>query len=438
MKITIVGTGYVGLVSGTCFAELGNEVTCIDIDKAKVLKMKKGEIPIYEPQLEELFKKNIKERRLSFSSSLKKGLKEAEVVFLALPTPPAEDGSADLKYIMGVADEIGRLLESYAVIVNKSTVPVGTAGKVARAIKKNAKVGFDVVSNPEFLREGLAVSDFMHPDRIVIGSSSSKATGVMKRLYEPLVATGSSFFVMDSKSSEMTKYAANAFLATKISFMNEIANLCELVDADVDNVRKGIGSDERIGTKFLFPGIGYGGSCFPKDVLALYRTALENDYDFKILESVSEINMYQKRRILNKIEGYYNKVEGKTFALWGLAFKAETDDIREAPSLEIISGLLRDGAKVNAYDPEARDNIREHFKDEKNLSLFDDQYEALKGADGLIVATEWNAFRNPDFQKMKKMMKKPVIFDGRNIFELDTMKEQGFYYESIGRKKISG
>jgi UDPglucose 6-dehydrogenase len=437
MNIAVIGTGYVGLVTGTCFAEMGNSVVCVDIDSEKVKKMQAGKVPIYEPQLEGLFKRNIAENRLIFTTDLEKGIKEAEVIFLALPTPPAEDGSADLKYVLGVADDLGNKLDHYAVIVDKSTVPVGTSEKVEKAIKKNIQVEFDVVSNPEFLREGFAVADFMNPDRVVIGASRKKAQDIMVRLYEPLTMTGSELYLMDEKSAEMTKYAANAFLATKISFMNEIANLCELVGADVDNVRQGIGSDERIGKRFLFPGIGYGGSCFPKDVSALHRIALEQDYDFKILEAVTEVNMHQKRRILNKINQHFGeKLEGKKIALWGLAFKAETDDIREAPALEIVAGLLRAGAHVRTYDPEAMANVKKLMGEQKNLTFVDDQYDALKDADTLIIATEWNVFKNPDFNKMKQLMKSPTIFDGRNIYDVDAMKAAGFTYHSVGRRTV--
>ncbi len=437
MKVAVVGTGYVGLVSGTCFAEMGNTVTCVDIDEKKIERMKAGKVPIYEPGLEELFKKNIEEKRLSFTTSLKEGINEAEVIFLALPTPPAEDGSADLKYILGVAEDLGKKLDHYAVVVNKSTVPVGTADKVRNAVLENSKIEFDVVSNPEFLKEGFAVADFMNPDRIVIGTKRARARDIMLRLYEPLTSKGSEMFLMDEKSAEMTKYAANAFLATKISFMNEVANLCELVGADVDNVRLGIGSDTRIGKKFLYPGIGYGGSCFPKDVMALHRTAMENDYDFKILDAVTDVNNFQKRRILNKVEEYFDgKIEGRKIALWGLAFKAETDDIREAPSLEIIAGLLREGAIIAAYDPEASENVKKYFPDEKNLFFADNQYDALKEAEILIIATEWNTFKNPDFIKMKKLMAGATVFDGRNLYDLGTMNEHGFEYFSVGRRTV--
>lgn len=436
MNITVVGTGYVGLVTGTCFAEMGNDVICVDIDKDKVKKMKSGVVPIYEPDLENLFKRNIKEGRLHFTTDLKKGIKEAEVIFLALPTPPGEDGSADLSYILGVAEDLGRMLDHYAVVIDKSTVPVGTAERVNKQIAKNAKVKYDVVSNPEFLKEGFAVADFMKPDRVVIGTSSTKAKKILEKLYEPFVRESDPIYFMDEKSAEMTKYAANAFLATKISFMNEIANLCEKVGADVDAVRLGIGSDPRIGKRFLFPGIGYGGSCFPKDVLALHRTAMANDYDFKILESVTEVNDLQKHRMAQKVLNYYKgDVQGKTFALWGLAFKPDTDDIREAPSLQIIKTLTQEGADVVAFDPEATANVKK-FHSNKKLKFVTSAYDALKKADALIIATEWSEFREPDFAKMKKSLKHPVIFDGRNLYDLDRMKKEDFYYASIGRETI--
>lgn len=440
MKIAVVGTGYVGLVTGTCFADMGNSVVCVDVDRQKINSMKNGKVPIYEPQLEELFKKNIDDGRITFTTDLSAGIKQAEVIFLALPTPPAEDGSADLKYVLGVADDLGKILDHYAVIVNKSTVPVGTSEKVVKAIKKNAKVEFDVVSNPEFLREGFAVRDFMNPDRIVIGVERARAREVMARLYEPLISKGSELYVMDEKSAEMTKYAANAFLATKISFMNEVANLCELVGADVDSVRLGIGSDERIGKRFLYPGIGYGGSCFPKDVLALHKIASDNNYDFKILEAVTDVNTNQKLVMLGKVKQAFNgKLKGKKIALWGLAFKAETDDIREAPSLNIIAGLIDEGAVVTAYDPEATANVKKYFGKTKGIFFADDnQYSALKDADALVIATEWNTFKNPDYMTMKTLMKKPIIFDGRNLYDLETMKKQGFKYISIGRRVVAG
>ena len=438
MKISVVGTGYVGLVTGTCFAETGNEVTCIDIDKAKVGMMKEGKIPIYEPGLEEIFKKNIKEEKLFFTTDLKTGIKDAEIIFLALPTPPGEDGSADLSYIMNVAREIGPYLNKYTIIIDKSTVPVGTSEKVNECIQRTSKIEFDVVSNPEFLREGFAVDDFMKPDRVVIGTSSEKAKKVLQKLYSPFVKQGNPIYFMDEKSAEMTKYVANSFLATKISFMNEVANLCEILGANVDYVRLGIGSDERIGKRFLFPGIGYGGSCFPKDVMALQKSSSNMGYDFKILNSVSEVNKIQKLVLTKKIMKYYkDNVNRKTFAVWGLSFKPDTDDIREAPALEIINDLISHGAKVNVFDPEAMPNVKKLMKDNKNINYFDNEYDPIKDCDGLIIATEWSEFKSPDFIKIKKLLKNPVIFDGRNMFNIEDMKGKGFYYESIGRAVVN-
>lgn len=437
MNIAIIGTGYVGLVTGTCFAETGNEVTCIDIDAEKITSLQKGKVPIYEPGLQTIFERNMREGRLKFTTSTKDGVLQADVIFLALPTPPGEDGSADLSYILGVADELGKLIKRYAVIVDKSTVPVGTAEKVKERISANAKTDFDVVSNPEFLREGFAVDDFMKPDRIVIGTSSDKAKKVLDELYAPFVRQGNPIYYMDERSAEITKYAANSFLATKISFMNEIANLCEQVGANVDQVRLGIGADERIGKRFLFPGIGYGGSCFPKDVLALQHTANLNDYDFRILDAVQEVNAKQKLRLVNKILAYYKgDINGKTFALWGLAFKPDTDDIREAPALEIIKELTLQGAKIKAYDPEAMKNVEKILGENESLSFGDDEYGVLENADALIIATEWSVFRAPDFARMKSALNHPVIFDGRNLYDLETMDENGYHYESIGRKAI--
>ncbi len=437
MKIAVVGTGYVGLVTGTCFAETGNDVTCIDIDEAKVKKMLDGHVPIYEPDLETLFKRNIKEGRLHFTTDLKAGIKQAEVIFLALPTPPGEYGSADLSYILGVANQLGSLLETYTVIIDKSTVPVGTAESVREHVAKDATVEFSIVSNPEFLREGFAVSDFMKPDRVVIGTDSKKAKALLEDLYAPFVRQGNPIYFMDERSAEMTKYAANAFLATKISFMNEVANLCEKVGADVDAVRLGLGSDDRIGRRFLFPGIGYGGSCFPKDVMALHKTAMDNDYTFKIIEAVTEVNAYQKQRLFNKVHDYFNgQLEGKTFALWGLAFKPDTDDIREAPALEIIKDLTLAGAKVVAYDPEAMQNVKRVLVDNSSLSFVEDAYDALVAADALLIATEWEQFRSPDFEKIRAKLKAPAVFDGRNLYDLETMKKEGFYYSSIGRNVV--
>jgi UDPglucose 6-dehydrogenase len=435
MKITVVGTGYVGLVSGTCFAETGNKVTCVDIDERKVKKLAGGTITIYEPGLEKLFQRNLKEERLVFTTDLAEGIKEADIIFLALPTPPGEDGSADLKYVLGVAEHIGKLLTGYKVIVNKSTVPVGTAQKVHKAIRKNYNGEFDVVSNPEFLREGVAVEDFMKPDRVVVGTSSERAQKLMSELYAPYVRQGNPVIFMDEPSAELTKYAANSFLAAKITFMNEIARLCERLGADVDMVRKGIGTDERIGKRFLFPGIGYGGSCFPKDVQALVRSAHEVDYDFKILESVMQVNEDQKLHLLPKIKKYFGgNLVGKHFALWGLAFKPNTDDIREAPALYIIKALVGEGATVTAFDPEAMPNVKAQINDIINYA--DSQYEALNGADALIIATEWNEFRTPEFEKIASGLKSKVIFDGRNVFDLQQMETLGFHYESVGRKPV--
>ncbi|TMI97138.1 MAG: UDP-glucose/GDP-mannose dehydrogenase family protein [Bacteroidetes bacterium] len=436
MKIAVVGTGYVGLVTGTCFAETGNTVTCVDIDKNKVEKLSNGQITIYEPGLEKLFLRNQREERLKFTTNLEEGIADAKVIFLALPTPPGENGSADMKYILGVAEELGKILKDYKVIVDKSTVPVGTAEKVRDVIAKNCECEFDVVSNPEFLREGVAVEDFMKPDRVVIGTESEKARKIMADLYAPFVRQGNPVIFMDERSSELTKYAANSFLATKISFMNEIARLCELMGADVDMVRRGIGGDERIGKRFLFPGIGYGGSCFPKDVQALVRSASDVKYDFKILDAVMEVNEKQKVYLIPRIKKYFNNnVTGKKIALWGLAFKPNTDDIREAPALYLIEELLKAGATVAAFDPEAMKNVRDVVGDK--ISFTENQYDALNNCDALIIATEWSEFRTPDFEKMTQRMKSKVIFDGRNVFDLSQMKDLGFYYESIGRKTIA-
>ncbi|HEX6846683.1 MAG TPA: UDP-glucose/GDP-mannose dehydrogenase family protein [Chitinophagaceae bacterium] len=435
MKIAVVGTGYVGLVTGTCFAETGNTVTCVDIDKNKVEKLSGGQITIYEPGLEKLFLRNQREERLKFTTILEEGIADAKVIFLALPTPPGENGSADLKYILGVAEELGKILKDYKVIVDKSTVPVGTAEKVREVIAKNCQCEFDVVSNPEFLREGVAVEDFMKPDRVVIGTESERARKIMGDLYAPFVRQGNPVIYMDEKSAELTKYAANSFLATKISFMNEIARLCELLGADVDMVRRGIGADERIGKRFLFPGIGYGGSCFPKDVQALVRSASEVQYDFRILDAVMEVNEKQKVYLIPRIKKYFsNSLAGKKIALWGLAFKPNTDDIREAPALYLIDELVKAGASIAAFDPEAMKNVRDIIGDK--ISFTENQYDALINCDALIIATEWSEFRTPDFDKMTERMKNKVIFDGRNVFDLSQMKDLGFYYESIGRKTI--
>lgn len=436
MKIAVVGTGYVGLVSGTCFAETGNQVICVDIDQKKVDKLSSGQITIYEPGLEKIFIRNTKEGRLTFTTKLEDAIEGAEVIMLALPTPPGEDGSADLKYILGVADHLGKILKSYKVIVDKSTVPVGTAEKVKAAIAKNATVEFDVVSNPEFLREGVAVDDFMKPDRVVIGTTSERAKKVMNDLYAPFVRQGNPLIFMDEKSAELTKYAANSFLATKITFMNEIARLCELLGADVDMVRRGMGSDERIGKRFLFPGIGYGGSCFPKDVQALGKSAQEVNYNFEILDAVMEVNEKQKLHLMPSVKKYFDgNLKGKKFALWGLAFKPNTDDIREAPALYMINALLAEGASVATYDPEAMSNVKQVMGDK--IRFAETQYEALQGADALIIATEWSEFRTPDFNKIAALLKNKAIFDGRNLFDLKQMEDLGFHYVSIGRRKIN-
>ena len=432
MKITVIGTGYVGLVTGTCFAETGNKVTCVDIDKAKVDKLASGQITIYEPGLEKIFLRNTKEGRLVFTTNLEEVLEASEIIFLALPTPPGADGSADLKYVLGVADQMGKLMKGYKVVVNKSTVPVGTADKVREAIAKNYKGEFDVVSNPEFLREGVAVEDFMKPDRVVIGTKSEQAKKVMTELYAPFVRQGNPLIFMDERSSELTKYAANSFLATKISFMNEIAQLCERMDADVDMVRRGIGSDDRIGKRFLFPGIGYGGSCFPKDVQALMKSSNEVNYDFEILKAVEKVNALQKLHLVNKINTYLkNDLQGKKIALWGLAFKPNTDDIRDAPAIDMINALTAAGAAITAYDPEAMPNVKNKIGDK--IKYASNQYEALAGADILVIATEWSEFRTPDFEIIEKELPSKVIFDGRNLFDVAKMKEMGYHYESIGR-----
>ncbi len=440
MKIAVIGTGYVGLVTGTCFAETGNNVICVDIDKTKVDKLSGGTITIYEPGLEKIFLRNQKEGRLQFTTSLEDGIKGAEVIFLALPTPPGEDGSADLKYILGVAKDLGVLIaaDDYKVIIDKSTVPVGTAEKVKQAILNNGgKIeSFDVVSNPEFLREGVAVDDFMKPDRVVIGTSSERATKILKDLYAPFVRQGNPVIFMDEKSAELTKYAANSFLATKITFMNEIAQLCELLGADVDMVRRGIGSDERIGRRFLFPGIGYGGSCFPKDVQALAKSSTEVNYQFKILDAVMDVNEKQKLHLLPKIKAYFKDgLKGKRIALWGLAFKPNTDDIREAPALYIIDALLAEGATVATFDPEAMKNVKQVVGDK--ITFVESQYDALQDADALVIATEWSEFRTPDFDRIISTLKNKAIFDGRNLFDLNQMEKLGFHYVSIGRKVVN-
>jgi UDPglucose 6-dehydrogenase len=432
MRIAVIGTGYVGLVTGTCLAETGNTVTCVDIDEAKIAALKQGITPIYEPNLSVLIERNLGDGRLHFTSTLTEGIEGAELIFLALPTPPGADGQADLKYILNVADELGPLLNQYVVIVDKSTVPVGTAELVRERIAKHATVEFSVVSNPEFLREGFAVTDFMKPDRIVIGASDQRAVKVMESLYKPFVRQGNPILVMDEKSAELTKYASNAFLATKITFMNEIANFCERVGANVDAVRLGMGADERIGKRFLFPGMGYGGSCFPKDVQALYHSGAMEGFQFQLLDAVMRVNDEQKTILLPKIKTYFQQdLTKKKLAIWGLSFKPDTDDIREAPALYLIQALLDAGASVTVYDPEAMDNVATQFGD--RLHYAQNPYQALETMDGLIICTEWSVFRSPDFSVMRKSMNQHVIFDGRNIFEPEEVRAEGFDYFSIGR-----
>lgn len=435
MNIAVIGTGYVGLVSGTCLAEVGNNVICVDIDEKKVAMMKKGIVPIYEPNLEELFHKNIKAKRLHFTTELKSATDKSDIIFLALPTPQDEDGSADLKYVEAVAHELGKIITEYKIIINKSTVPVGTSEIVKNSIAAHTDVAFDVVSNPEFLREGFAVQDFMNPERIIIGASSTRAVEILEKLYSPFVTLKRPIIVMDEKSAELTKYAANTFLATKITFMNEIANLCERIGANVDAVRKGIGSDSRIGNKFLFPGIGFGGSCFPKDVNALVHSSDAANYDFKILKSVLAVNAVQKKSLIPKVKKYFGEnLKGKKMGLWGLAFKPNTDDIREAPAIDVINELLLAGVEISAYDPEAMPNMKRIYGNQINFCK--NAYDVLKDADCLLINTEWREFYSPDFDKMKRLLKNPVIFDGRNIFDLELMKANGFYYNSVGRNNI--
>ncbi len=434
MNITIVGTGYVGLVTGTTLAELGNSVYCVDIDEKKVEGMKQGIVPIYEPNLEEMFLRNIQSNRLFFTTDLKEALDKSEVIYLALPTPPGEDGSADLSYVLKVANDIGEMMTEYKVIVNKSTVPVGTADKVRKVISSKTQISFDVVSNPEFLREGFAVEDSMNPSRVVVGASSDKAKDIMAKIYQPFTNTGIPIIFMDEKSSELTKYASNSFLAVKITFMNEIANYCEKVGADVDKVRLGMGSDDRIGNRFLFPGIGYGGSCFPKDVKALIKSGKQEDFNFQILEATENVNIAQKVILTHDIENYFGDLKDKKIALWGLAFKANTDDIREASSLDNIKILLEKGAKITAYDTIAEENVRKVIGDK--IEYAKDMYSALQDADCLLIATEWPEFKNPNFELMSQKMKHKVIFDGRNMYPLEIPKQNGFYYKSIGRKTI--
>jgi UDPglucose 6-dehydrogenase len=436
MKISVIGTGYVGLVTGTCLAETGNEVICVDIDAEKVAKMRNGVVPIYEPHLDMLFERNIKANRLQFTTSLAEGLEHGDIIFLALPTPEDEDGSADLSYVLNVSEEIGKIITSYKVIVDKSTVPVGTAARVRAVIAKNASCEFDVVSNPEFLREGFAVDDFLKPERIVVGSNSERATAQMQKLYNPFVRSGNPVIIMDEKSAELTKYAANSFLATKITFMNEIANYCEKVGADVDKVRVGMGTDSRIGKRFLFPGIGYGGSCFPKDVKALRKAGKDEDYDFKILGSVIDVNQTQKTILVPKMEAHFNhNLEGKNIAIWGLAFKPETDDIREAPSIDVMNALLDRGAHLSVFDPEAIPNIKKRFGD--TLRYAGSMYEALENADALVICTEWSIFRSPSLSRVKELLSAPIIFDGRNLYQVEDMAKEGFTYISVGRKRAN-
>jgi UDPglucose 6-dehydrogenase len=440
MKITIVGTGYVGLVTGTCFAETGIDVTCVDIDEQKINRLKQGIIPIYEPGLEDMVKRNVQKGRLTFATSVKDCISDSEVAFIAVGTPPGEDGSADLKYVLAVATEIGQYMKDYLVVVTKSTVPVTTSLKVKAAVqaslqKRSVNIPFDVASNPEFLKEGNAIDDFLKPDRIVVGIESERAENTMRRLYKPFLLNNHPLLFMDIPSAELTKYAANSMLATKISFMNDIANLCEIVGADVNSVRKGIGSDPRIGNKFIYPGIGYGGSCFPKDVKALIKTAAENNYQLEILQSVENVNDRQKSVLFHKIKKHFNNdLKGKKFALWGLSFKPQTDDMREAPSLVIIDLLLKEGAVCSVYDPVAIDECRHRIGDK--VAYAKDPYDAIMDADALLLITEWAEFRMPNFQVMKRLLKSPVIFDGRNIYESSEMKENGFTYYSIGRKTI--
>lgn len=439
MKIGVIGTGYVGLVTGTCFAETGNDVICVDNNQDKLKALRGGQLPIYEPGLKNIFDRNVREERLHFTDNLEYAVDNSDIIFLCLPTPPGANGQADLRFVLDVAGEIGKIIKSYKVIVNKSTVPVGTADRVWERLNEQTNIEFDVVSNPEFLREGVAVEDFMKPERVVIGTRSEKAAKLMQLLYDPFVRSGNPIIIMDERSSELTKYAANAFLATKITFMNEIANLCERVGADVDNVRRGIGTDSRIGKRFLFPGIGYGGSCFPKDVQALDFTADEYDYNFRILKSVMGVNDDQKLSIIPKIKNHFGgSLKGKTFGVWGLAFKPETDDVREAPALYVLKELLNLGANINAFDPEAIETFKVAFGDDASKITFTKSaMEAIKGTDGLVICTEWNEFRRPDFDSIKSALKTPVIFDGRNLYDLNRIEEAGFTYYSVGRRTVN-
>jgi UDPglucose 6-dehydrogenase len=437
MKIAIIGTGYVGLVQGACFSDSGNDVLCMDINEGRIASLQQGVLPIFEPGLEELVRLNVREGRLRFTTSLQTAVEESELIFLCLPTPPGKDGAADLHNILTVAEQIATLANAPKLLISKSTVPVGTCEKIKQIVDRKARFEIDVVANPEFLKEGTAVDDTLKPDRIIIGSRNPRSIYVLTELYAPFVRTGAPILVMDERSAEMVKYAANAFLATKISFINEIANLCERVGADVELVRKGIGVDPRIGPLFLFPGIGFGGSCLPKDIKALRSTAAEHQYDFKILAAVEEVNERQKRVLVQKLKNHFDgQLRGKTIALWGLSFKPRTDDIREAPALSIIKDLLDEGATVRAHDPVAIPAARALFS--TAVDFCENNYEALNGADALLIVTEWNEFRRPDFDRMKSLMKQPVVFDGRNIYDPKTMKEKGFVYYGIGRGGVGG
>ncbi len=431
MKLAVVGTGYVGLVAGACFAESGNDVICVDNNSAKIRKLQKGKVPIYEPGLEELVRRNVQEGRLTFSTALPKAVRDSQIIFIAVGTPQDEDGSADLQHVLSVARDIAKAMNGYKVIVDKSTVPVGTSRKVHDVVRRETTHPFSVVSNPEFLKQGAAIEDFMKPDRVVIGAEDQRATDLMLELYSPFTRTGAPIMVMDCASAELSKYAANAMLATRISFMNEVANLCEAVGGDVDHVRKAIGSDRRIGTSFLFPGCGYGGSCFPKDVQAMIRFAADGGYQFRILQSVEDVNKKQKTQLFTKMKKQLGSLKGKTIAVWGLSFKPKTDDMREAPSIPLIESLVAAGARVQAYDPEATSVAKGIFGD--RISYAASNYDALKGADALVIVTEWNEFRRPDFSRMRTLMRAPVVFDGRNLFTPDQMKQSGFSYYSIGR-----
>ncbi len=440
MKVAVVGTGYVGLVAGTCLADVGNDVICVDIDQKKINKLNNSEIPIYEPGLEEMLRRNVKQERILFTTDIKTAVEKALIIMIAVGTPPGEDGSADLKYVLTVARDIGKHMNNFKVVVDKSTVPVGTADKVAAEIKKHTNLEFAVVSNPEFLKEGAAVDDFLKPERVIIGVDNEEAEEILKNLYAPFVRTGKPIITMDVRSAELTKYASNAMLATKISFMNEIANMCEAVGANVEMVRRGMGSDKRIGPYFIFPGAGYGGSCFPKDVKAIIKTAAEHKQELKVLKAVEEVNEKQKVILVDKIKKYFDgDLTGKTFAMWGLAFKPNTDDMREAPAISMVRALVKEGAKIHAHDPEAHHEAQWRFKDivNKEIKLFNKRYDALEHTDALIIMTEWNAFREPDFYLIKEIMKKPVIFDGRNLYNPERMEKMQIDYISIGRREIN-